>query len=72
MISRGAAAQVGVVLGKELSDAVRDRRSWHSLIFGALVGPLLIGFMLNRLADRHRRIEDVQIQIGRASCRERV
>lgn len=58
-----AASQLWVVLGKELKDAIRDRRSWMSLVFGALVGPLLIGFMLNRLADRQRRIEDVRIPV---------
>lgn len=52
-----------VVLVKELRDALRDRRSIVSLLVGALFGPLIVGFMLNRLADRQRGIEDIRLPV---------
>lgn len=52
-----------VVLRKELMDASRDRRAISTIIFSAVFGPLLVGFMLNRIADRQRVAEDVTIPI---------
>jgi sodium transport system permease protein len=52
-----------VVVRKELKDAFRDRRAIYALLFGSLFGPLLVGFMMNRLADRQRQAEEVRIPI---------
>jgi sodium transport system permease protein len=55
--------QVLVVLRKELKDAFRDRRALASILLGALVGPILVGFMLNRLAERQRQVLDLTIPV---------
>lgn len=55
--------QTLVVLRKELKDAFRDKRALYSIVIGAMFGPLIVGFMLNRLADRQRQIDDVRIPI---------
>lgn len=52
-----------VVLRKELRDAFRDRRSLVSILVGALFGPLIVGFMLNRLADRQRDVEEIRVPV---------
>jgi sodium transport system permease protein len=52
-----------VVLKKELLDASRDRRAIMTLLFSAVFGPLLVGFMLNRIADRQRVAEDITIPV---------
>ncbi|MGQ0737199.1 MAG: ABC transporter permease [Acidobacteriota bacterium] len=56
-----------VVFRKEVIDAFRDRRALVGILVGAVFGPLIVGFMLNRLADRQRQIEDVRIPIVGAS-----
>jgi sodium transport system permease protein len=56
-------AQMVVVWRKELKDAFRDRRAIYSILFGALFGPLMVGFMMNRIADRQRQLEDVTIPV---------
>ena len=40
--------QAVVVFRKEIKDAFRDRRAIASILFGAIVGPIMVGFMLNR------------------------
>jgi sodium transport system permease protein len=55
--------QMLVVLRKELKDASRDRRAVITLLFSALFTPLLLGFMMNRLADRQRELEDVKVPV---------
>jgi len=55
--------QALVVCRKELKDSLRDRRALWSIIFSVVIGPVLIGFMMNRLADRQREAESVQIPI---------
>ena len=42
-----------VVFRKEVRDGSRDRRAVFTLLFSALFTPLLLGFMLNRIADRN-------------------
>jgi sodium transport system permease protein len=54
---------VFIVLRKELIDAFRDRRALYTLLFGAAFGPAMVAFMLNRVADRQRQVEDVRIPI---------
>jgi sodium transport system permease protein len=58
-----ALSQVLTVFRKEIKDAFRDRRALTSIVIGSLFGPLLVGFMLNRLADRQRQIEDIRIPV---------
>ena len=55
--------QTMVVVRKELTDAFRDRRALMSIVFSILFGPVIVGFMMNRLADRQREAEDVRIPI---------
>jgi len=56
-------SRVLVVVHKELTDAVRDRRALYSILFGALFGPILIGFMLNRIADQQRGAQEIRIPV---------
>jgi sodium transport system permease protein len=55
--------QTLVVLRKEVRDGLRDRRALFTLAFSALFTPALLGFMMNRIADRQRELEDVRIPI---------
>jgi sodium transport system permease protein len=52
-----------IVLRKEFVDAFRDRRSLYTLLFSAVFGPAMVGFMLNRVADRQRQVADVRIPV---------
>jgi sodium transport system permease protein len=55
--------QVYVVIRKELKDSLRDRRALFSIAFSIVIGPMLVAFMMNRIADRQREAENVQIPI---------
>jgi sodium transport system permease protein len=55
--------QTLVVLRKELKDGSRDRRALVTLIVSAIFTPALLGFMMNRIADRQRELEDVRIPV---------
>ena len=55
--------QISVILRKELKDSLRDGRALFSIAFTVVIGPVLIGFMMNRVADRQREAEDVRIPI---------
>jgi sodium transport system permease protein len=57
------ARQARVVLVKELVDSFRDKRALSSILLSILVGPLITGFMMNRIADRQREADDVRIPI---------
>lgn len=52
-----------VVLKKEIVDGARDRRSLYSLVFSVVAGPLLVGFMFNRIAERQTSARDIEIPI---------
>ena len=52
MLSRQWLTLTLIVLKKEFKDAFRDRRSLYTLLFSAIFGPLMVGVMLNRVADR--------------------
>ncbi|MGH9383006.1 MAG: ABC transporter permease [Vicinamibacterales bacterium] len=58
-----ALTQTLVVWRKELVDSSRDKRSLYSLLFGALFGPLLLGFILNRVVDRQRESEEIRLPV---------
>jgi len=57
------ARQVVIVCRKELTDSLRDRRALWSIVFSVMIGPILIGFMMNRVADRQREADDVRIPV---------
>jgi len=56
-------SQLLVVARKELRDAFRDRRAVYSVLAGSLFGPVLVGVMLNALADRQREVRDLKLPI---------
>ena len=56
-------SRLQVVFRKEMLDGIRDRRSLMSVCISALIGPLLVGFMFNRLAERQREAQDIQIPV---------
>ena len=55
--------QTFIVIRKELRDSLRDRRALFSIAFSIVIGPVLIGFMMNRIADRQREAENVEIPV---------
>jgi sodium transport system permease protein len=55
--------RLGVVFRKEVVDGFRDRRSLYSVAFSVLIGPLLVGFMFNRIAERQKSARDIEIPI---------
>ena len=63
MSATRTARQTLIVCRKELRDSLRDRRALLSIIFSVVIGPVLIGFMMNRLADRQREADTVRIPI---------
>ena len=61
--------QTLIVCRKELRDSLRDRRALWSILFSVVIGPVLVGFMMNKLADRQRDADVVRIPVvgmGRA------
>jgi sodium transport system permease protein len=56
-------AQLMVVFRKEVKDAFRDRRAIMTIVLSAAISPILLGFMMNRIADRQRQLEDITIPI---------
>jgi sodium transport system permease protein len=59
-----AVRQAFVVFRKELTDSLRDGRALFSIAFTIVLGPLLIGFMMNRVAERQREAEQVEIPVA--------
>jgi sodium transport system permease protein len=59
-----AIRQAFVVFRKELTDSLRDGRALFSIAFTIVLGPLLIGFMMNRVAERQREAELVEIPVA--------
>jgi sodium transport system permease protein len=55
--------QAVIVCRKELTDSFRDRRALWSVVFSIVIGPVLIGFMMNRLADRQREADTVRVPV---------
>ena len=64
MTTRTAWRQALVVLVKEFVDSCRDRRALVSVALTVLIGPVITGFMMNRIADRQRAADDVRIPIA--------
>jgi hypothetical protein len=57
---------LAIVAGKELADAFRDRRSILTMAATALLGPLLISFVLNQRAVQKGAIERIDIPVAGA------
>jgi sodium transport system permease protein len=55
--------QTLVVVRKELKDSLRDRRALFSIAFSIVIGPALVAFMMNRIADRQREADNVTIPV---------
>jgi sodium transport system permease protein len=55
--------QTLIVCRKELRDSLRDRRALLSILFSVIIGPVLVGFMMNRLADRQRNADSVRVPV---------
>lgn len=55
-----------LVAGKELADAFRDRRSIFMMVVTALLGPVLISFMLNQRAVQKGDTERIDLPIAGA------
>jgi len=55
--------QIAIVIRKELKDSLRDRRALWSIVFSVSIGPIIIGFMMNRVADRQREAERVRVPV---------
>ena len=55
--------QAFIVIRKELKDSLRDRRALFSIAFSIVVGPVLIGIMMNRIADRQRESEQISLPV---------
>ena len=55
--------QIAIVIRKELKDSLRDRRAMWSIVFSVSIGPIIIGFMMNRVADRQRESERVRVPV---------
>ena len=51
------------VARKELLDGIRDRRSLATLVFSALLTPLLLGVMLTSTAGSARGAEDLTLPV---------
>jgi sodium transport system permease protein len=56
-------SQLLVVFRKEVKDAFRDRRAIMTIVLSAAISPILLGFMMNRIAERQRQLEDITIPI---------
>lgn len=55
-----------VVFLKELVDGFRDRRSLLSTLLFPLLGPLLIGFAFTTVAEREKKVEEVELPVAGA------
>ena len=61
MTAKRTLRQALIVCRKELRDSLRDRRALWSILFSVVIGPTLIGFMMNRIADQQRDADDLRI-----------
>jgi sodium transport system permease protein len=55
--------QIAVIFRKELTDSLRDRRALYSIAFTVLLGPAMVGFLMNQVADRQREADNVTIPV---------
>lgn len=52
-----------VVARKELTDSSRDRRALYGVVLGVLIGPLLIGVMLSKIAGQEKAANEISIPV---------
>ncbi len=69
-MNAGFGRAMAVVLGKELVDGLRDRRSIFSALLYPLVGPLLIGLMFAVIADQQRETDAFELPVAGAQYAE--
>ena len=55
-----------IVLKKELLDGGRDRRSILSLLFSAMIAPVLLGVMFTVIAERRRNADEIRLPVAGA------
>ena len=55
-----------IVLRKELLDGGRDRRSILTLVFSAMIAPILFGVMFTVIAERRRNAEEITLPVAGA------
>jgi sodium transport system permease protein len=55
--------QAAMVMRKELTDGLRDRRSLYVIVFTSCFGPIMVGFMMSQIADRQRTADEVKIPV---------
>src|SRR5262245_42772591 len=55
--------RTSTVFRKELIDGFRDRRAIYSVLIGALISPLLMAFLLNRLAGEQRGSREIRVPV---------
>ena len=58
-----AMLQVWAVFKKEILDGSRDRRSIYSLLFSAMISPLLFGLMFTVAAERRKSADEIALPI---------
>ena len=58
-----ALRQVWAVFRKEILDGSRDRRSIYSLLFSAMISPLLFGLMFTVAAERRKSADEITLPI---------
>ena len=58
-----AMLQVWAVFKKEILDGSRDRRSIYSLLFSAMISPLLFALMFTVAAERRKSADEIALPI---------
>jgi sodium transport system permease protein len=48
---------------KEMTDALRDRRSIYTMLCVALLGPLMLPFLINQISKQKKAAENIQIPV---------
>ena len=56
-------ALVWAVFRKELLDGSRDRRSITSLVFSAMIAPMLFGVMFTVAAERRKSADEIALPV---------
>src|ERR1051326_8452109 len=57
-------APIGIVAAKELKDGFRDRRAILTILLSALIGPLMISFMLKQFAGQKKAAEEIRLPVA--------
>jgi sodium transport system permease protein len=63
MMQGRAVRQALIVMRKELTDSLRDRRAIASIVLSMVLGPALIGFMMNRGISRQRDADEIRLPV---------